>query len=217
MIFFLFRHAAYGCWTWSKLQKFNVLPYGFKGPFLCTGGATGHFTTCTHLSRIQMSKRDPFRDPATQHSAATARSSRGHDHTRVPSILLAFGIGAHRGLCFFVLGGEKRQPAKETNQSLHWRWAWTLSVFVYSDLSEGWETPRLYKIITCFFVLRRLVLCVCVLALNNVYSMLSPFLFSGVHLANDPSTGGWNRTFDWKKTIGNIFRTPSWRYGCFKK
>lgn len=154
----------------------------------------------------------PFKGTQHQHSAATARSSRGHDHTRVPSILLAFWNWCwSRSVCFF--GVEKRQPVKATNQSLnvHVEREHCL-FFVYSDLSEGWETPRLYNIMTvetfCF---------VCVLVLNKFYAMLSPFLFSGVHLANDPDR--WVKQEIWldKNHWKHFKRTPSWRYGCFRK
>ena len=156
--------------------------------------------------------RPPLKGPSTstqllQHEVAEVMITPGSH----PFSWL-FGIGADRGLCV-SFGVEKRQPVKATNQSLnvHVEREHCL-FFVYSDLSEGWETPRLYNIITvetfCF---------VCVLVLNKFYAMLSPFLFSGVHLANDPDR--WVKQEIWldKNHWKHFKRTPSWRYGCFRK
>lgn len=84
----------------------------------------------------------PFKGTQHQHSAATARSSRGHDHTRVPSILLAFwNWCSSRSVCFFW-GGEK--AASKSNKPIpeRSRWTWTLSVFCLQWLKWGLRNTK---------------------------------------------------------------------------
>ena len=97
--------------------KYNVLLYGFTLARFYVQEVQRDTSPNPPL-KDQMSKRDPlYRDAAPAiSSAATARSSRGHDHTRVPSSLLFVELVPIE-VCVVFFGWKKRQPVKETNQS----------------------------------------------------------------------------------------------------